>query len=212
MLNIFRKFKIQTFNKIITGIIIFATLWLIISPFLPEIEYMFNYLFGPKIVSFEDEKEYIKEYLPNSTDNTSSTTQQSQYKNRILIPAVQINTELYKSNNDSTLNYGAWWLESSGSLNKNGNIVITGHKYIYYSGLRPFYHLYKTEIGDMVYLVWNGEVYQYEIVDNFVVYSNAKWIEEPTLDKKVLTIYTCEGLDSSQRRVIRANYVGKFNE
>lgn len=182
---------------------VFLAIYLIIAPFLPLLE-------NPQVKTNTDNsglQEPLTTKAQNEDEQKSSTPE---YVDKLYIPAIQLTVDLHISDNPKVLDLGAW-LKSSGSRpGQNGNVIITGHKFVYFSGIRPFYHLYLTPLQAQVYIVLHDQVYIYQVSENFIVNDYDASIELPSTDP-ILTIYTCEGLDSTQRRVIRANFVKQLS-
>lgn len=182
----------------------------LLAPFLPEIEY----LFMPKPTWLSSDNAEISWVIDivNKSDNIQDESGKiSNIKpDKIIIPAISANVDLHYSNTENALNLGAWMKTSGAQPGQAGNAIITGHKFVYYSGERPFYHLYKVMPGNSVYIYWREQIYKYRVTENFVVDANETWIENPTTNA-LITVYTCEGLNAAQRRVIRAEFVQTIN-
>jgi len=187
--------------RLLQIIALLLAIYLIVGPFLPLLE-------TPKIIPPTDNTVEEKKLVDQQIINDKAEPAVS--PNKLLIPAINMNVALNISSSSQALDWGAWLKSDGARPGRNGNVIITGHKFVYFSGVRPFYHLYLTPQQANVYLILNNTVYQYQVNNNFIVYEYETWIEENTSEKPILTIYTCEGLNSYQRRVIRADFVQKF--
>lgn len=190
----------------ITIVLFLFGLYLLLAPFFPELEFLFSPRVETGPTDNDSELAWLRDML-NNTDNTITTDNGLIVKpDKIMIPSIGANVDLHYSSSDKALDLGAW-LKSQGSLpGATGNTIITGHKFVYYSGQRPFYHLYRVQPGNNIYIYWRGQTYLYNVTENFIVDDSEVWIEAPA-SGSILTVYTCEGLDSAQRRVLRANFI-----
>jgi len=198
-------FKIKYFNLNITpyffivggGAVIFlaTAILLLIHPIAPEISYRFNKIINPQTFSpqYYDNK-YAGSNLVNITDKST---------NRIIMPTIATDVGIYTGANSETLNKGAWIKPNGKTPDLVGNIIITGHRFSSIDDNMPFYHLDKIKTGDPILVIWHGQEYKYIVSSSVAVSPNDTAIENQS-SIKMLTIYTCEGSDAAQRRVLIA--------
>lgn len=121
----------------------------------------------------------------------SVTTFKQEKEWEFSIPSI----DLYTSFNDIEI------LEHS-SEPAVGNTVITGHRFLYRSPYVPsLYHLDEVEIGDMVEISLNGNLFTYILRDILEVEEDGIWVEGDT-NVPIVTVYTCTPLWNSTRRLV----------
>lgn len=129
--------------------------------------------------------------------------------NTLVIPKISVDAKVLEGNTADILNTGFWRRPKSSSPDKGGNVVITGHRFLYTSGPNTFYDLDKVHKGDDIILYWGGKEYSYVVDEVKIVAPTAVEIEEPT-QEDVLTLYTCTPLwTSKQRLVVKARPSGQ---
>lgn len=127
-------------------------------------------------------------------------------ENRLVIPSLQLDQEIYEGDYANTLEKGVWRKPYTSTPDRGGNTVLAGHRFNY-SKPSVFYHLDKVKEGERFSLYWNGQEYVYEVSSIQVVSPLALEVEKSS-DEPLLTIYTCTPVWSSkQRLVIQANPV-----
>jgi LPXTG-site transpeptidase (sortase) family protein len=211
----------------ILGIFVIGIIF-IVSPFYPEIEFQYNKKFHPEKFTSDFYFDTSKVQKPKDSVVTLTTTTDNiavaakpveselpveekpvpskKYYNDIIIPSIALDLNIFDGNSEKELDKGAWLKPNGARPDQNGNTVITGHRYTYFNGVRPFYNMDKVNKGDKVNLIWRGEKIDYVIEDKFTVKPEDVWIEKAR-DGKYLTIYTCEGLDAAKRIVVVAKQV-----
>ena len=88
----------------------------------------------------------------------------------------------------------------------NGNLILMAHSgdsYISY-----FAYLYMLEIGDDCYIMYNGLVYHYRIVNIYDVEKNGIVNIDRNYDQTTLTMITCTKNSDSLQTVYIAEFVG----
>ncbi len=197
-------------RSLLKGLVVLSLIYLIISPFYPHLEFLIVSIFNPIPKNENEEIEDVLGIYEQDDDNSEiNRSLQNSNVDLLIIPKIQVKVPVYKSNDENDLNRGAWLKENSVSPGNIGNLIITGHKFIYFRNVRPFYFLYKLQKGDNIYIVWKKMVYKYEVKESFVVNDKDVWIENQS-NNAVLTLYTCEGFDAKRRRVIRSDYIENF--
>ncbi len=121
-------------------------------------------------------------------------------ENRLYIPQINVDVATVEINGDETtaLEKGAIHRSpSSGNPKNGGNYVLAAHRFNL--GLTPdqtrakspFYHIDKLQIGDQLYVDYEGTRYAYEVTEKKKVPENAIEIEARTIDPQ-LTMYSCQ--------------------
>ncbi len=170
------------------------TLYLIISPFLPEAEYQVRQSFD---VKYEEEK-FIEADEWEEKERVFD-------KNVLIIPEIGVNINIIEGNDESALSLGAWRRPNTGTPLIGGNTVITGHRFQYLPpNNKTFYNLDKLSKGSKIFIHWEKEKYTYVVYDKFVVEPTDLSIEDMT-SMDIVTLYTCHPIwTAKQRLVIRA--------
>jgi sortase A len=120
-------------------------------------------------------------------------------ENRLVIPSIHLNEEIFDGATIATLSKGVWrmpFFEPS----EGSNTVITGHRYLTPFN-KPFYHVDQIKLGDPIIIYWEGREFDYEVK---LIYetdsSNLDIIKETTYPK--LTLITCTSLFLQNKRLI----------
>ncbi|MBC7471640.1 MAG: sortase [candidate division SR1 bacterium] len=213
------------------GSLVFGIIF-IFAPFYPSLEFEYNKKFHPEKFQadfyLKDIKKTInytnlsaKEWDVNNEqkiDNNSLTQIQEKnikpeekkveiskkiYFNDIIIPSIALDIPILEGDSESLLDQGAWLKPNGKRPGDNGNTIITGHRYQYLNGVRPFYNMDKVNKGDTINVIWRGERVDYSIEEKLIVKPEDTWVEDQR-NGKYLTIYTCQGLDAAKRIVLIA--------
>lgn len=121
-------------------------------------------------------------------------------ENRLVIPSLQLDQEIYEGDYANTLEKGVWRKPYTSTPDRGGNTVLAGHRFNY-SKPSVFYHLDKVKEGERFSLYWNGQEYVYEVSSIQVVSPLALEVEKSS-DEPLLTIYTCTPVWSSKQRLV----------
>lgn len=180
------KSKLKIFNDCLTVAVIVLSLYVIATPFLPQIGW------------------WVRHDSPISTlvapsGDTEFDSSQVITDNMLLIPRLDMAEVIHQGGLES-LNKGVWRRPSTRAPDQGGNTVLVGHRFTY-SGQSVFYHLDKVQKGDAITLHWRGQVYEYEVTDIKVVPATETAIEQDTTDPQ-LTLYTCTPLWTMQDRLV----------
>lgn len=89
------------------------------------------------------------------------------------------------------------------ALPGEGNTAIAGHRTMYGG---PFRHLAELSPGDKINLIFNGEMYEYEVEDLYTVENNDWSIIDPC-GYSALTLTTCHQEGRSVRQIVRARMI-----
>lgn len=136
-------------------------------------------------------------------ENKSSKKVAVKTRNTLIIPKIGVNIPIIESKDPKYgLNHGAWRLPKSSTPEKNGNMILTGHRFKY---LPPsnltFYLLDKMEAGDIISVVWNNKTYYYRVKEKKIVKADDLSILKQT-KTPTLTIYTCDPIYSTKNRLV----------
>lgn len=191
----------KTLN-LLTYILLGVGCFYLLSPFLPNITYLF---LRPQVFSVSQNIPELNKVLlrgsePAGVGAIAFSTQKAQ-ENRLTINAIGVNGQIHEGDNQALLKEGIWRLPWTGTPAAGGNTVIVAHRFLKTSGPETFYHLDKLKNGDRVTLRWQGMLYEYEVFSSEVVSASATEIEYPTSDS-ILTLYTCTPLWSSKDRLV----------
>lgn len=121
--------------------------------------------------------------------------------NNIVIPKIGVDTQILEGKSAQTLNNGLWHRPKTSTPDLGSNTVITGHRFMYSTGNKTFYHLDKLAVGDPITVYWKGKAYGYRVTKQEVVPPTQTQIEESTTDER-LTLYTCTPLWTSKNRLV----------
>ena len=191
------------------------SLWLVAIFMLvaPNVGYMVDF-FAPGAISAVEEsisgpldidKSAFGEVLYEKPTNLELPPADPAWKgeNRLIIDKVGLNTAIREDENwDDALRYGVWMTPGMGNPElESAPMVLAAHRYGFlawsnaYRRETSFFNLPKLENGDLVSVVWNGRIFEYEVFEGYT----GPRIENYKAD---LVLYTCEVLNSSDR-VIR---------
>lgn len=124
----------------------------------------------------------------------------------LLIPKIGVDIPIIVGEKDEkkALRQGAWLLPGTADPeNHDGynNIVIAAHRYLYTSGPKTFFSLNKMEKGDAVTIEWDGQQYDYEVSEKFIVPPSQVGILDKT-PEPVLTLFTCDPPFTTENRLV----------
>jgi hypothetical protein len=167
---------------VLTVLGILAGLYILYQVYSPEIEYR---------IDKPDEKAVIRQI-----------EEQEEYtENKLVTPSTEV--DMIIGTNKSNLDNGGWIQRFDSNDLPN---LIAIHRFGW-STLSPeqkirqtLYHVDKLQDDDIVYIIWEGEKYEYE-VDSIIDGDN-----NPSLSGKII-IYTCKFMSTNQRIfVVLKNY------
>lgn len=168
-------------NQILAGCVMAVGLYLLIVPVMPVAHHKLKAT--PSIASYDSAEKIPKE-------------------NRLILPSAKVDTEVVEGPNIGVINNGNVWRRPATSNDPTkGNMVIVGHNYTYRDPTPPFYSLNDSEIGNELFLYWQGQKYSYKIISKQIVSPSAVEIEDPT-EKPTLTLYTCYPLFIANKRLV----------
>lgn len=180
-------------NNILTVFIVVFALYIIVTPYIPEILWRLRPRTSAPYAGA----------LAESTGDTSKATAQKPPENRIVLPSAGINLPIVEGN-------GIWVIDSGGSWRKNlwvnspkeaGNTVVVAHRFSYRNPDGGFYHLDKVRVGDKLAVYWQGEELLYEVREVKTVEPTAVEVEANT-SGRTLTLYTCTPVITAEHRLV----------
>ena len=132
----------------------------------------------------------------------------SKYLGVLEIPRIGLKRGFYNVGSKyNNIQYNVTLIEGSSLPDVvNGNLILMAHSgdaYISY-----FAFLYKLNVGDSVYVTYNGYRYQYQIVNIYDVVKNGVVILQRNHDRTTLTMITCTKNNDNAQTVYVAEMVG----
>lgn len=184
--------NLNRFNTLLSFVVIILGLYIVIAPFLPEIEYGLRDT-SPQIVA---------PYGGALAASQGSTvTNPPPQENRIVIPGISLNERIIESSNIEAITGGGTWRRPNSSIpTEDNNTVIVGHRY-FGNNVSTFYHLDKVKVGHLIAVYWQGQEFLYEVTETKVVDPSTVDIEAPTTEKQ-LTLYTCTPIWTAKNRLV----------
>lgn len=172
--------------------------------------YVLINVFSPMLIEAPGEKKSTQERL----GDTPGT-----HGNRLYIPQINVDVAILEGASPTILDKGAWHRNpDNGNPVEGGNFVLSAHRFV--MGMTPgetrrqspFYNLDKLQIGNELFVDYEGERYGYKIIDKQSVKPNQTEIEAPS-DEDKLTLYSCTLRGSADGRdVIIAEPLGKVEK
>ena len=190
----------------ILGLLSFAILlYILLLPFYPEIKYRLS---NNNLDQKAETEKIVKELKKNNKiiGETSTGFPNSKYKtseDRLIISKIGVNAPIVETDNEAYgLSLGAWLMPIGTRPGEIGNTIISGHRFKY---LPPnnltFYLFHKLEVGDLVYIIWEGKDLYYKISEIKVVENTDLSVIEPSDDER-LTMFTCTPIYSTKQRLV----------
>lgn len=178
------------------SVVALVSAYILAAPYLPK---LYFYIFKPRI----DSTSYAE-----AARSHKKTTSQPGIKsgNRLILPDIGIDTQVFEGASIAVISQdqGVWRETNTTTPDKDGNIVIAGHRFMYRvtDGGR-FYNLTELKKGAKLYLTWDNTVYEYQVYDSYSVLPTQIDIRnfDPSTPRK-LTLYTCYPLGSTAKRYV----------
>lgn len=122
--------------------------------------------------------------------------------NKIVIPKMGVDSEILEGANEDTLWKGIWRMPVGSTPNQGGNTIITAHRYLHRPpSPKTFYLIDKLVIGDVITVYWDGNKYEYKVIESKIVEPDDVTILHNTSDDR-LTIFSCTPLFTSKQRLV----------
>lgn len=195
MLVALRGWSLRRTNNVLSIIVVGMSVYIGVLPLLPKVTYKVDEV-------LHIQPALVKANLPVTTaqDDPVSHTEEIPKDNTLVIPSINFAKVIYDGNSVDTLKKGLWRRPNTSTPGKGSNTVLAGHRYGY-NGDGVFYHLDRVEIGDAIYMYWQGKKIKYSVESITVVSPDKISVEAPTQDP-VLTLYTCTPLWSFTERLV----------
>ena len=186
------KVSLRTFNNYLSVLVIALGLYLVATPFIPQFSFFLRDK-SPEVVAPYSGK------LASATGSGSSAS--PPLENRIVIPSIGVNEQIYEGSSIGVINNGGTWRRpNTARPPESDNTVIVGHRF-FGDNVSTFYHLDKVEKGQYISVYWEGEEHFYQVTDKKIVDSARVEIENGT-NSKQLTIYTCDPIWTATNRLV----------
>ena len=199
-------------NRYLLGIILGLGLYIALAPVFPAVWYSVGHsAFGKSVQEFlgltkETTVTLVTPRSPMQSDVVTVTTVIPK-QNTLSIPKIGVFVPIIEGTTARAMDDGAWRRPHSALPGSIGNVVLVGHRFLYTSGPKTFYHLDKVVAGDKLVVYWQEKEYVYEVESVLVTLPNAVEIEQAT-EQPMLTVYTCTPLFTVDKRlVVRAKLV-----
>lgn len=181
--NWFNK-NLRHINKVLLLVIIFINIYVLITPFLPQVTYQVQtVLADPVNVATPEERSQID----RSYDH-------------LVVPKMNLDEKIWIGDDDWLVNKGVWHIPRSSTPSQGSNTVLVGHRFSY-KDPSVFYHLDKLAIDDPIVVAWDGNVYTYKVNNTKIVQPTDTYVEDPT-EEDILTLYTCHPIWSIRERLV----------
>lgn len=190
-----RRFTLHQANNCLLVLIILINGYIVAAPFIPILNFWWN-------EHFNHTSQQLAENLHTSTTPTSGKpAAKPPQTNRLIVPSMQLNTQIYEGPDMRTLNKGIWHRPGTSSPAKGGNTVIAGHRFTWTDPKGIFYYLNKVKKGDEIGVWWQQKRYLYRVTTIKVVPPTEVSVENNTANAR-LTLYTCTPLWSPHQRLV----------
>src|SRR3990170_8313655 len=176
--------RLKWINRGILALIILLNGYVLITPFLPEVQFrLAQATTDPINVESQD----MLARIPRDT-------------NHIVIPRLRLDKPIIVGDNPNLVHEGVWHRPGTSFPGQGSNTVLVGHRFTY-KDPSVFYSLDKVELNDPIVLAWEGKLYVYRVNDIKTVPAEAIEVEAPTSTEQ-LTVYTCTPLWSIKNRLV----------
>lgn len=123
-------------------------------------------------------------------------------RDRLYIPVAGVDMPIFRSNSDWVLSKGGWLFSNTSTPDAGGNTVIFGHRFKYLPPIsNTLFNLDKVDYGDTFTMTWQGQNYQYVVVEKRIIEPTDLSVLEPSSDSRI-TIVTCTPLFSTKQRLV----------
>lgn len=149
----------------------------------------------------------LKSNMIESMEYVNNSYKEITYEAYLRIPKINLSQPLYsKEDKRSDIDQNIIFVEDSDMpTTENGNVIIAGHSGS--STVSYFKYLHKLEIGDVIYLEYDDEVYKFRVDNRYFVKKTGVVEVIRDTNTKSLTLVTCYG--NTKQLVIVANIVSQ---
>ncbi len=190
--------KLVIVNRLLMVLVILTGLYLTLSPFYPQVSLWVKRRLHPNFAPYGGD-------LAAAIDKTKAASDQPTTQipddNRLVIPRIQLNMNIFEGKYSSTLDKGPWRIPFTSTPDRGSNTVIAGHRWTYGAASDSFINLDKIKLDDPIAVYWQKKEYLYQVVDIKVVHPSDIEVEMPTTDE-TLTLYTCTPMWTSRDRLV----------
>ena len=177
----------------------------------PKLVDIRNELYSDMLILFSEENVQVVEDVP-ITEEVAVTTKPeekeeekpidySKYLGVLEIPKIHFKRGFYNTDNKyNDIKYNVMFLPGSDLPDvQNGNLILVAHSGTGYNSY--FRTLYKLNIGDTASVTYNGNVYNYRIVNIYNV-DKVGWVDVIRNESKTcLTLITCTKDDNNHQTI-----------
>ncbi|HKU19142.1 MAG TPA: class E sortase [Candidatus Saccharimonadales bacterium] len=182
--------KLSRINTVLCIATVLICAYIMIAPLAPLMAFWIATHTGSRMRSLNQELTLPINRVPASPSD-----------NRLVIPAMLLDTPINEGRDLSALRTGPWRRPNGSTPAAGGNTVIAGHRFTYTNPRGTFYFLNKLQPGDRIGIFWRGKRYLYRVTASETVPPTAGNIEAPTKDAQ-LTLYTCTPLWLPKNRLV----------
>ena len=186
--------KLARINSLLLVAIIGINLYIVAMPFVPALTYWAK-------SHYTDSRKQLQTSLNRQQPMTNNSQFVDATGDRLIIPSMLLDTQIFEGKYQSTLSKGLWRLPTSGNPSQGGNTVIIGHRFTYTNPEGVFYNLNLVKTGDEIGIIWSGKKYLYYVTDVEIVSPNDVAVQLQTT-KPQLTLYTCTPLWWPKNRLV----------
>lgn len=170
--------RLRTINNGLTVFVALLALYLIVSPFLPEVQWWARH------------DSPVQKVLYQPAPLPAPTVQSAQIlDDTLVIPRLDMQEAIY-GGGQGNLMRGVWHVSRTSTPDKGGNTVLIGHRFTYKTPRGVFYFLDKVQVGDSITVFWQHQVYEYRVAEIKIVPNTELSVQANTKDP-ILTLYTC---------------------
>ena len=175
----------------------------------PKLVDIRNELYSDMLILFSDQNVEVVENVPITQDVATTVEEPvveepidySKYLGVLEIPRVHLKRGFYNTDNKyNDIKYNVMFLPGSDLPDvQNGNLILVAHSGTGYNSY--FRTLYKLDIGDIASVTYNGNVYNYRIVNIYNV-DKVGWVDVIRNESKTcLTLITCTKDDDNHQTI-----------
>jgi len=150
----------------------------------------------------------VVENVDNQTNNSSYVVDYSKYLAVLEIPKIGLKRGFYNVGSKyNNIQYNVTMVQGSTLPDvENGNLILMAHSgdaYISY-----FAYLYRLNVGDIIYVTYGGQKYEYQLVNIYEVEKNGVVAIRRNKEKTTLTMVTCTKDNDYTQTVYISELVG----
>ncbi|MBR2712056.1 MAG: sortase [Bacilli bacterium] len=175
----------------------------------PKLVDIRNELYSDMLILFSDQNVEVVENVPITQDVATTVEDPvveepidySKYLGVLEIPRVHLKRGFYNTDNKyNDIKYNVMFLPGSDLPDvQNGNLILVAHSGTGYNSY--FRYLYRLNIGDTASVTYNGNVYNYRIVNIYNV-DKVGWVDVVRNESKTcLTLITCTKDDDNHQTI-----------